>query len=184
MMEPMTRFAVLLRGINVGGHNKIAMADLRKLLTGLGYTDVATYVQSGNAVLTSQDDDPGRVTAAIADGISAELGLDIGVQVRTAEQLAHVIEANPMAAATAEPAMFVAVFLTANPTPEAFATLDPAQFATEEFALGDRVLYVWYHDGQAKTKLTADLMDRRLGVKVTARNWRTVTTLRDMAAST
>ena len=180
MMGNVTRYVALLRGVNVGGHNKVPMAGLRSALEALGHHDVATYVQSGNAVFTAEPTDSAALGAGIAGRLTAEFGLAVDVQVRTAAELARVIASNPLGAALAEPAKLHAVFLSDQPDPGCFASLDRSLFPSEELALGERVLYVWYHDGAGRSKLTADLLDRRLRVRTTARNWRTVTALADL----
>jgi uncharacterized protein (DUF1697 family) len=177
-----TRNVVLLRGVNLGARNKIAMSDLRKLLGGLGFEDVQTYVQSGNAVFTSgAGERPGDLTGRIEEAIAAETGLDIKVVVRTADEMRAAIDGNPLP--VREPANFLfAHFLAERPTKQRLAAVDPATFAPEEFAVGDRVIYVWCPNGMQKAKLTQTFWERRLGVVVTARNWNTVTRLVEMAA--
>jgi uncharacterized protein (DUF1697 family) len=175
----MTRNVALLRGINLGAHQKIAMADLRRLLDGLGYEDVRTHLQSGNAVFTSASGKPAALAARISRAIADELGLDVKVLVRTAAEVHAAIEANPLP--VPEPAKFFATFLSEQPAPERLADIDPAGFAPEEFAVGDRVIYVWCPNGMQKAKLTHGFWERRLKVVATARNWNTVTRLAELA---
>jgi uncharacterized protein (DUF1697 family) len=176
-----TRNVALLRGVNLGARNKVAMSDLRKLLAGLGFADVQTYVQSGNAVFTSAGRRPAGLARDIEKAIAAELGLDVKVLVRTGAELRAAIDANPLPAR--EPANFLfAHFLSERPEASALAAVDPDGYAPEEFAVGDRVVYVWCPNGMQKAKLTHNFWERRLKVVVTARNWNTVTRLADMAA--
>ena len=93
----MTRFVALLRGINVGGHRKVPMARLREVLGEAGFADVATYLQSGNAVVTAPDTDPQAVASHIEQAIAAAFGFDVDVLVRSGAELDAVIAANPFA---------------------------------------------------------------------------------------
>lgn len=178
----MTSYIALLRGINVGGHNRVPMPQLRTILEGLGHAEVATYLQSGNAVFTSDATDEQRLADDIRQGIADDLGLDIAVLVRTADEVAAIAAANPFATAAAENPKFVhAVFLSADPDPERVAALDPTRYAPDEYRIGSRVIYVHYPNGAGRSKLD-DAVWRRLGVTATARNWNTVTKLLTMTS--
>jgi uncharacterized protein (DUF1697 family) len=172
-----TTYIALLRGINVGGQKRVAMQDLRELLTSLGHGDVATYLQSGNAVFTSRRGDGARLAAEIEEQIAIRLNLDVPVMVRTRDDVARVVAANPLPEATSQPAQLHVAFLAANPKPDGFSTLEPSQFPDEDIRLGDGVLYIWYRNGVGRSKLTNDVLERRLGVATTLRNWNTVTKL-------
>jgi uncharacterized protein (DUF1697 family) len=176
-----SRYAILLRAVNLGSHQKVSMPDLRKALESLGYTDVATYVQSGNAVVTGSVQDPAKVAAHIRAGLCDELGLDTPVLVRTGAELATVIADNPYPELVATPTKLHAVFLSAQPEPARIAKLDPARYLPDEFQVGERVLYVSYPGGSGRSKLTPTVF-ARLGVDATARNWNTVTALAAMIA--
>ncbi len=180
----MTRLVALLRGINVGGNKRVAMADLRSLLTDAGYRDVETLLQSGNALLTVDDDphDPDAVAATIEAAILARLGLSVAVLVRTGADLGRVIAANPLPDGVAEPSKLHVAFLSGDPAPGRFDTIDQDRFAPDVIRLGERALYVWYRDGAGRSRLTNDVIERRLGVTSTSRNWNTVTKLADLAA--
>lgn len=170
------RYAVLLRGVNLGGSRQLAMADLRRVLESLGYTDVATHLRSGNAVITTDDEDPDRVAATIHEALATEVGLRSAVLVRTGPELAAVIKANPFPEHESEPAKLHVAFLSAQPPKEAFAALDPARYAPDELRLGDRALYLWFPHGAGRSKLTIPSLTK-LGVEATARNWNTVRAL-------
>lgn len=172
------RCAALLRGINVGGRNKVAMADLRALLSGLGHTDVATHLQSGNAVFSTRRRDTDALAREVSEQLRAGLGLDLRVLVRTHDELARVVAANPMLAqAEAEPARFLVVFLSAAPPADRLAALDTAAYAPDRLAVGERALYLWCPNSIRDSKLAANVNDKRLGVTATARNWTTVQAL-------
>lgn len=176
----MTGYAALLRGINVGGRQKIAMADLRELLGSLGYSDVTTYLQSGNAVFTSPRDDLPELAGEIEGRIERDLGLRVTVLLRTGPQLAAVVDANPYPAAAINPKTLHVGFLSAPVDPERLAGIDRSVFSPDEFVPGDRVLYLHYPHGAGRTKLAGTVLERRLGVRITARNWNTVITLLDL----
>jgi len=175
------RYVALLRGVNVGGSNKISMADLRALLSSLGHEDVITYLQSGNAIFTSARQDPEALAAEIEDGIARELGLRITVLVRTPEELAAVIAGNPFPGVEANPTQLHVAFLTGPVEAERLAEIDARRFEPDELRPGDRALYLHYPNGAGRTKLTLDVCERRLGVSGTARNWNTVTKLFELA---
>jgi len=172
-----TSYAVLLRGINVGRNNRVAMADLRTLLTGLGYTDVATLLQSGNAVFSTTKTDPAALTAEIEKAISDELGLTIPCVVRDRAELQRIVDDNPLSARTKDPARLLVTFLSERPGRAKLADIDFAAFAPEECEVGKRELYVWFPDGVRNAKLTYAFFEKKLGCVATARNWNTVTKL-------
>lgn len=179
----MTTYVALLRGVNVGGRNKLAMADLRALLTELGHGDPRTYVQSGNAVFTSGRTDVQTLADELRERMSSDLGVSTTVLLRTAGELADVVAANPFAsAAAADPTTVHVAFLSAEPSDPAAFAFDTQQYAPEELAVGDRVLYLHLPNGLGRSRLAVDLDRRRTDVDVTMRNWRTVTRLRDIAA--
>jgi uncharacterized protein (DUF1697 family) len=177
----MARLVVLLRGVNVGGHARVPMARLRELAEELGYADVATYLQSGNLVV-SADARPAEIEAAVADALRTHLDVDVAVMVRTAAALAAVIAANPFGEVT-DPKRLLVNFLAAQPASQRIEALDRDEFTPERFEFGDRCMYQWLPDGVGRSKLAAAPWDRRLGVRGTGRNWRTVLALRDLLDS-
>lgn len=178
----MTRHVALLRGINVGGNKRVAMADLRATLESLGHEDVSTVLQSGNALFTSRRTNADQLARAIERAIEARLGMAIKVLVRTGPELARIVKANPLPEAATRPSRLHVAFLSAEPAAGRFESIDAARFEREVFRLGERALYVWYRDGAGNSKLTNALLERRLGVTATSRNWNTITKLADLAA--
>ncbi|MEJ3747773.1 DUF1697 domain-containing protein [Actinomycetes bacterium KLBMP 9797] len=170
------RYAVFLRGVNLGGSRALAMADLRRALESLGYTGVATHLRSGNAVITTDDEDPDRVAATIHEALAAEVGLRSAVLVRTGPELAAVIKANPFPEHESEPAKLHVAFLSAQPSTKAFAALDLGRYAPDEARLGDRAIYLWFPNGAGRSKLGIPRL-ATMGVEATARNWNTVLAL-------
>ena len=178
---PATHIA-LLRGINVGGHNKLPMADLRDLFQQLGHTNVATYVQSGNVFFSPTDtsDEPALIRA-ITTAIQDRFAYDVPTIVRTTDELATVAAAHPYRDAQPDDAKLHVIFLAEPPPPEAIPTLDPTRFTPDEFTIAGRHLYAHYPNGQGRSKLTIDAIERAYRVTATARNWRTVTKLLELA---
>ena len=179
----MTRLALLLRGINVGGNNKLPMADLKVLLNELGYTDIKTILNSGNAVVTTVDS-PRKAEQRVSAAINNSLGLRIEVMARTHDDLAKVVAANPLESVAAKPAAYAVGFLQSAPESlVAFEAIDAGSFAPECWTLEGRELFIWYANGQARTKLTGTFFERKLGVPLTARNWNTVLKLLELTAT-
>jgi len=176
----------LLRGINVGGHHKIAMADLRQVFTRLGFGDVASYIQSGNVVFTSPLRSVAELAAEIEDEILKSFGFGVPVALRSAEQLAVVASANPFVERGADMAAMSVGFLAGVPEPDRVRGLladplaDPAATGGDEFSLSGAEVYLHHPNGYGRTKLTNNFFDRRLRTMMTVRNWRTVLTLLEM----
>ncbi|MER5738057.1 MULTISPECIES: DUF1697 domain-containing protein [unclassified Streptomyces] len=181
-----TTYALLLRGINVSGHRKLPMAELRALLEELGHGDVRTYLQSGNAVFSTDEDAPADALAtAVEDAIERRLGFRCDCLVRDGAYLAAVAQACPFPAAELEGKQLHAVYYSAPIAPERFAAVDAEAYRPESFALGDRVMYLYTPDGLGRSKLAEAVMRPSLnkGVVATARNWNTVRTLVEMTAA-
>ena len=176
-----TTQVALLRGINVGKSKRIAMGRLRQLLGELGYADVRTHLQSGNAIITSGRR-PDRVAREIARAIEREFGFDVEVVVRTKDELDAVIEANPMPEHTDQPAKLLVAFLSAAPKPDRIKKLDPAEFAPDEIHFSGREAYLYHPNGVIAAKIGPTFWQKHLGVSATARNWTTVTKLASLAA--
>jgi len=171
------KLVIFLRGINVGGHKKIPMADLRKLLADRGYEDVKTYLQSGNAVVSS-DRAPADVEADVAAAIEETLGHEVAVVVRTAEQLEEVVRDDPFADVRTDPRFHQALFLVGEPDAQAIAKLQETDFSPEQLVVAPGVLHAHCPDGVNDSPLMKALTKLRTGT--TARNWRTVEKLLEM----
>jgi uncharacterized protein (DUF1697 family) len=176
----MGSYVALLRGINVGGHNRISMPDLRALVEATGGEDVSTYVQSGNVVFRSEKK-PDAAGAAIEKAIKKELGLDVGVMVRTEKQLAKVVKGNPFADQDDHKKLLV-MFLASKPAAAGVKELDGPPIDGEEFKVAGQEVYMHYPNGYGRAKRTGAFVEKKLAVAGTARNWKSVTTLAEMAA--
>jgi uncharacterized protein (DUF1697 family) len=177
----MARYIALLRGINVGGNKKVPMAQLRELMEGLGYTEVATLLQSGNAVFTCKEKNPAKVGKQLEEAIVQEFGFEVSVVLRTRDELEAVIKANPLPGAEDAPSQFLVMFLSEAPDPKRFAQIDPAAYLPDEFRLVGREIYARFPNGVGRSKLATVLGGTRLGVIPTGRNWSTVMKLLDLA---
>lgn len=170
----------LLRGINVGGNNKIRMADLTRILNDLGLAAIQTYIQSGNVVFHApaklRKGLPERITAAIEQ----HFGLKVPVVLITREELEHAIAGNPYPEATSTPKQLHILFLAGSPTADLLATLDYARSNPDRFYVSGRFIYLHLAGSAADTRLTNAYFDSKLKTISTGRNWQTITTLQSM----
>jgi uncharacterized protein (DUF1697 family) len=171
---------LLLRGINLGSRKRVAMPELRALLTDAGFEDVRTYVASGNVVLSS-DLPPDELAARCEGLIAKRFGFEVGVIARTRDELAEVVERNPLADVATDPKRYQVSFLEAEPDPDALERIAALKAEPERLVARGRELYAWHPNGIGRSKLWAKLAGGGLGVRATARNWTTVTTLLQMA---
>ncbi|MDA0353192.1 MAG: DUF1697 domain-containing protein [Chloroflexi bacterium] len=175
----MTVYAALLRGINVGGHHKVPMADLRATCEGFGLRNVSTYIQSGNIVCTS-DLPEDELAGALSDSLEARFGFAIPLVLRNAEELARAATTHPLAHLDVEEKLLHVVFLASTPAQDAASGFDGARYAPDELVVQGRDVYVGYPNGSGRSKLTLDVIERAFGAPATARNWRTVQQLVEM----
>ena len=178
------RLVALLRGVNVGHANRVAMADLRALLTDLGYFDVRTLLNSGNAVFSTIGE-AGSAYAAerVREVLAERLALRVAVVAVSAPELAVAIAQNPLADIAGDPARLLVAFLPDPADRFLLTAMTERDWAPEAFAVGERVAYLWCPEGVAKSPLSHAL-GQALGDRVTARNWTTVLKLRALAEDT
>ena len=174
----------MLRGVNVGGHNKIKMDALRALYESLGLLDPQTYIQSGNVVFRTEERDLVRLTKRIEDGIERSFGFRPGVIVRTASELRDVIARNPFAtrpAGAIDPSRLLVTFLSGEPGAEAKEKVLKIKADPEELRIEGREIYIYYPNGMARPKLSWALIEKTLRTPGTGRNWNTVTKVLEIA---
>lgn len=176
----MARLVVLLRGINIGPRNRISMPELREALEDAGYDDVRTYLQSGNVVLTSTAA-AGKVARDCERLIADRFKLEVAVVTRTRNELAKVVERNPLGRAAKDPKRYQVSFLDAKPAARVVRELEDVATDKEQVVAVGREIYAWHPAGVARSKLWARLAGKNLGVTATARNWTTVTKLLELA---
>jgi uncharacterized protein (DUF1697 family) len=184
----MARYVALLRGINVGGRNKVAMADLRRVAESLGHTEVATYIQSGNMVFTSPDSSASELADALEEAIAERLGVKPAVVVLSGPELAQVIADNPFPDETT-PKCLHAVFRREELSPEGIAAIAVAQErarakgSRDQAVVVGRTLFMRTPDGLGRSELAAQLARSAAQAVGTARNWATVNRLMTMLES-
>lgn len=170
-------FAAFLRGINVGGRNRVPMPELKTLFEGLGHEEVVTYIQSGNVVFRASR----AGVREIEERITEVFGLDVIVVLRTAAELAAAAAGNPFLGKAGETKRLYVVYLDEKPSPSAVEQLDPDRSPGDRFSLVGRDLYLDLATGAGRTKLTLDYFERVLAVDGTARNWNTLLQLRTLS---
>jgi uncharacterized protein (DUF1697 family) len=173
-----TTYVALLRGINVGGHRRVPMDDLRRVVESLGHTDVVTYIASGNVVFDSPEREPRALADELEVALVDRFGFDVEVVVRSAEEMTDVVAGNPFVARRAHTRdLYVAFAREPIPAEPAIdRTYDP-----DEFCVAPRVVYLHTPAGFGNTKLNATVLHRVAGSSVTTRNWNTVTKLAELA---
>jgi uncharacterized protein (DUF1697 family) len=178
----LTTHVALLRAVNVGGRGKVAMADLRQMLSDLGFERPQSLVQSGNLVFASELTGE-ALEALLEHEAETRLGLKTDVIVRTADQWAAIVAANPFAAmAKGDPSHLVVMPLKTEPEPDGLGALEGWIPGPERIAAAGRDLYITYPDGIGTSKLTGAAIERRLKTRGTARNWNTVAKLAALLA--
>ena len=188
----MATHVALLRGINVGGRNKVAMADLREIMASLGHTDVATYIQSGNVVFSTDEQDTATLAAAVEKAVEDRVGVRSAVLVLTRAELARIARDNPYPDEPNAKLVHV-VFLPAEPAPEMVASVAAAQDTAAQKGSRDtaqyagRALFLHTPDGFGRSELAALLSRAGRPMSAqgagTARNMATVGKLLDMCGS-
>ncbi len=177
----MTACVSLFRGINVGGHQKIKMSELKDLHESLGLRDVSTYVQSGNVVFTTDEPDLAQLPQQIERGFEQRFGIHAEAIVRTSTELREIMEKNPFQNQQAkEPKWVVVMFLAARPEKTAWEALANSYAGHEEFSLIGKEMYLYYPNGIGRSKLSGAFIERKLKMAGTARNWNTVTQILEM----
>lgn len=178
----MTTWIALLRAVNLGARNKVPMPALREALGQAGMRHVRTYVQSGNIAFTSRHRSPVSVAAAVRAVVRHEFDVDQPVVVRTRAQVETVVAANPYPrAAVDRPTLLHVIFLTAEPDPAGVELVHTDPFSRDVCRVVGADLYVDFGDSVHESRLSGSWFARRLGVEGTARNWRTVLALLDLA---
>ena len=168
------RYLVMPRGINVGVRNRVPMADLRSKLAGEGYSDVATVLQSGNVIVSSESDRPGDVADAMRCLLSDEFDVDVPCVVRTASQVRGVLEHNLLREVASDPSRYLVNFFSREPGAEAARALLQEDHSPEVMAINGAEAYVWTPDGVKAMTLSYAYLERRFGVVATSRNWKTL----------
>ncbi len=174
------RLVALLRGINVGRAKRVAMADLRQLVEGLGCRDVRTLLNSGNVVFSSPRLAPAEAAARIEKGLATRLGVSSRVTVLTAAEFARVVADNPLGRGVENPSRFLVAFLRDPASRRKLAPLEQQDWGGELLAVGKHAAYLWCPEGVIAGRLF-EVVNGALGDAVTTRNWATVLKLHALA---
>lgn len=158
------------------------MADLRALVASLGYTGVASYIQSGNLAFSATAEEP-SIVARLEAAIEQTFGFAVPVIVRSADDMARVAAAHPLVDAAAHPRRAMVAFLDRTPTVDSGAVIDADAYLPDRFMVSGREVYLDYPDGSARSKLTHSLLERALDVRATIRNWNTVMRLVELGGA-
>ena len=176
-------FVALLRGINVGGRNKLPMKELVPLFGQAGASDARTWIQSGNVVFKASRRDVAGLPVEVSKRIAERFGFEVPVMLRSARQLTAVVRGNPFVALGADEQKLHVMFLADSPSARQRAGLDAARSPPDEFKVRASEIYLLCPNGVARTKLTNAYFDSALATVSTARNWRTVLKLLELAQS-
>jgi uncharacterized protein (DUF1697 family) len=179
---PVTVFICMLRGINVGRHNRIKMDALRGMFESAGLRGAQTYVQSGNVIFRSEEADAVRLANKIENAIEQAFGIHSSVILRTAAEMRDVIARNPFAARNdLDPSKFLVNFLSSDPGQEIRDRVNQVKTDPEELRMSGRELYIYFPDGMARPKLPMAMLEKMLKTAATGRNWNSVTKMLEIA---
>ncbi len=174
----MQSYVALLRGVNVAGHARLSMEELRDCFEALGFGKVRTYIQSGNVVFEHGIANASVVAETLEKGIKARFGLEVHVLVKSIKEMSRIIENVPFPAPQRN--MMHLTFLSAKPEGVPTKEIESAKDKKEKFLLSGREIYLYCPNGYGRSKLSNSFFERKLKVKATTRNWRTVNVLYDM----
>jgi uncharacterized protein (DUF1697 family) len=169
-----------MRGINVGGKNKLPMAAARALFEDAGCDDVTSYIASGNFVVSASATRAKKLPRIISSAIASAHGLDVPVIVRAGEAVTKIADAGHPFAGEADDKLLHVGFLADKPGPKATRSLDPERSPGDLFAVKGGEIYLAFPNGSARSKLTVAYLDKQLSTVVTLRNWNSVRKLADL----
>ncbi len=180
----MQQFISFLRGVNMTGHNSIKMDELALLYKSLAFRDVQTFIQSGNVIFKS-DGSEEDVREKIEKGISSRFGYDIAAMIRTVDELGMLFLSNPyLNEDDFNPAKMAVVFLHEKVTDIQASKVSTLSYPPDKFQLGEREIFIYCPNGFGKTRLYTNFFENKMGVSGTARNWKTISSIYDIAGKT
>jgi uncharacterized protein (DUF1697 family) len=172
----------LLRGINVSGHKMIKMEELKKVLSELNFTNIRTYIQSGNIVFESEKSDPAYLEKQMGDKILSHFGFPVPVLIRSRAELDDIHKNNPFLGKRSEPIDKLHVtFFPEEPDQILWNKIEKNSFLPDEFIVSGREVYLLCPNGYGQTKLTNQFFENKLKLTATTRNWKTIQTLLQMS---
>jgi len=178
----MNTYISMLRGINVSGHKKIKMEELKKLYETLGFSDVQTYIQSGNVVFKTSDTNISKLIGKIEKKIKSVFHFDVPVLIRTKNSFRKLIRNTPFV--NKDFSNLHVTFLSDSPSHLPLDEINKIKDESAEFFISDKEIYVFCPNGYGRTKLNNNFFEKKLGITVTTRNWKTVNKLLEMARKT
>ena len=178
----MQTYICLLRGINVSGHKKIKMIDLKTSFEGLGFTNVTTYIQSGNIFFKSKSKSISKLEKNIHQIILNDFGFDVPVLIKTHDELVTILANNPFEKDEEyDPKLFYVVFLKDTPLQENIDKLKTYDYSPEEYYLDKKIIYFYAANGAHKAKMNNNFFENKLKVQATSRNWKTTHKLMELS---
>ena len=176
----MQTYISMLRGINVSGQKKIRMVELKSLYESLGFENVQSYVQSGNVVFDSEEQDAIKLRGTIEAQIESTFGFSVPVLIRTGDDFQRIIKSHPFK--DKEAIRVLVTFLYEHPEQSKLDELSDYKDKVDHFAIGEQEIYLFCPGGYGKTKLSNTFFEKKLGVICTTRNWKSVNALYEMAS--
>ncbi|MGW8246849.1 MAG: DUF1697 domain-containing protein [Acidiferrobacterales bacterium] len=181
----MQRYVSILRGINVSGQKRIKMDDLTALYESLGFTNVHTYIQSGNVVFDAAGKKAGKITSDIEQAIQRHYGFEVPVQLRTSAEMSTTVKANPfLKEKKIDIGKLHVTFLEQVPEKSSVQNFNPGPLGSDRYVIQGAEIYLYCPGGYGKTKLSNNFIEKQFGVRATTRNWKTVNVLADMVNGT
>jgi uncharacterized protein (DUF1697 family) len=177
----MKKFIALLRGINVSGQKKIKMSDLKLLFEEMGFKDVQTYIQSGNVIFSSKEISADKLEIKISSGIKRKCGFDVRVIILSAKEIEYVLKNNPFLKKKKDEDKFYVTFLSKIPSDENIEKMHSIDYSPEEYFIEGKRLYLFVPNGFGQAKINNNLIEKKLKVDGTTRNWKTVKALSELA---
>ncbi len=174
----METYIVMLRGINIGGHNMIKMTRLEEIFAEMNFKNIRTYIQSGNVIFESKKTDQKKLAKQIESEIMKSTGLQVSVIIRNRSEIKHVLENNPFLTNRNEDInrLFV-TFLDMEPNPDDIKKAQEGNYDSDEFEVSGKEIYGFCPNGYGKTKLNTNFFEKKFKTTATARNWKTVQNL-------
>jgi uncharacterized protein (DUF1697 family) len=173
------KYIALLRGINVGGKRKLKMADLRKSVLKIGFTEVSTYIQSGNLFFSAEEKEVAVLEASLEKHLLEEYTYEVPVIIRTSAEIEKLIAQNPFLEVEDFKQLHL-IFLKEKPPETLIKEFEELEFPSEVFKIEAQHLYINYTNGVRNSKLSSNLIEKKLKTKATARNWKTVVKISEL----
>lgn len=177
----MKTYISILRGINVGGQKKIKMSDLQTLYENLHFTDVTTYIQSGNVIFSTNDTTIDSISKKIEQAIFKKYKFEVPVIIRTQEEMSEVLSSNPfLKQKDIDIERLYVTFLNEKPSQASVSALESLDYSPDKFSIKNKEIFLYCPNSYGKTKFNNNFFESKLKLQATTRNWNTVTTLVEM----